>query len=90
MNVFAVFQTYDESDGYTVFDLMTVAADNVAAVSFIAAEVARDYSKHQNVRAVHKEMAKENNWTYWGSREDCDDTCNGFSGYVVEEMEVLE
>ncbi len=92
--VFVIFKVFGEGDGNSCFDMVSLASTLEEATDWIAADYAKDPRfpyRDYGVDGVHKDMNKENNYTYVGKRTDCNSECDysGFGGYVVEQMSLL-
>jgi len=92
--VYAVFVVYGEGYGYTAFDLIGLATSETAA-----RQVVQDHLDKISQRGkiefspVHPSMNQENNFTFFGSRNDPQGksylSWSKLGGFVVEKMETV-
>lgn len=92
MIVYAIFSVYGEGDSYSAFDLKNIASSIDDAKSYIS-DLIQDWEwQRDNKRKdlVHDSMTEDNNYTFFGSREECGD-CDycSFGGFVVEQFNVI-
>lgn len=87
MKVFAVFSARGEGDGWTVFELVGLAATQLGALK-LTAPVDKDRINGQG--GVHPSMSEANNYTVFAKRDECSSECsyNHDGGWCIEEMGV--
>ena len=84
MKVFAVFGASGEGDGWTVFELIGLAATQEGALR-LTSPVDKD-----RIDRVHPLMSETNNFTVFAKRDECKHECcyNHDGGWCIEEMDV--
>lgn len=91
MRVYCLFCTVGDGDSYSRFELL-----DVFSCLEVAKNAARNLFENQifqfpenQISFVHNSMNFENFGTYIGSRDDCDEMCTDFGGYVIEERNLI-
>jgi len=96
MSVYSVFYILPDGDGYNIYDLI-----GIACTIDVAKKIVSDHlescintpSDSSHLPGVpHPDMTKDNNYTYFGMRSDCDkvevSSLSSHRGYVVEKIDV--
>ena len=82
---YAIFCIWRDGDGYPRFDLETL----VSTQEMAKVEISKLVKNYKRIAAIHPDMNKENNYSFFGKRKDClEDYQTGFGGFVIEKMEV--
>lgn len=86
MKAYAIFIIWGEGDSNAIFDFLEAHSSIELAKEFIASHI----TEHEYTDFVSKLMTKENNYTFIGTREECEGWCQWghFGGYVIEEIEI--
>lgn len=91
--VFLAVGSIEDNKSETIFHFLTATKSLERAQKYIDE---RDKKRCPVKRLayldpVHPDMKNENNFTYIGSRDDCNSTCeDDIGGYIIEKCELLE
>jgi hypothetical protein len=92
MEVYSLFETRGEGDGYRIDILLGIFASVELAKAYCISlnndEYDDEYYFEYN-KPVHESMNDTNSHIYIGKRDDCNELCNydRFGGYVIEKNE---
>lgn len=90
MKVYCVFMMYGDGDHNLTDALKSIHKTVEGAINSISVE---DIEKCGSIDLAHKNMHRENNYTYVGTREDIsgfEAACGFFHGFIIEEVEVQD
>jgi hypothetical protein len=84
MIVYCLFEIFGDGDSHSSFEFLGVFSNITSTQNVIKG---RDIYKFEDMNPVHESMTPENNWTFVGSRSNCNKLCRfaNFGGYLIEE-----
>jgi len=95
MEVYSLFETRGEGDGYRIDILLGIFASVELTKAYCTSLNNNEYDDEwyfEYHKSVHESMNDANCHVYVGKRDDCIKECNyqRFGGYVIEKMHVIE